>query len=90
MPRWRLPTGSAYEAAASANTLARADAWNPATVVKHNEHMQTLLASPEMKAQLAENSLEAAGGSVSDFAKFVQKESDYYTKFVKDFNITPQ
>lgn len=43
-----------------------------------------------MKAQLAENSLEVAGDSVSDFTKFVQKESDYYAKFVKDFNITPQ
>lgn len=31
MPRWRLPTGSAYEAADSANTSARTYAWNPAT-----------------------------------------------------------
>ncbi|WP_171016018.1 tripartite tricarboxylate transporter substrate binding protein [Ramlibacter sp. 2FC] len=62
----------------------------PAIVQKLNEHMQKLLASPEVKAQLAENSLEVAGGSVSDFAKFVQKESDYYARFVKDFNITPQ
>ncbi|WPB56120.1 tripartite tricarboxylate transporter substrate binding protein [Xylophilus sp. GOD-11R] len=61
-----------------------------AVVAKLNAQMQKVLADPAVRKQIGEISLDIAGGSAEDFAKFLQKESADYAKFVKDNNITPQ
>lgn len=62
----------------------------PAAVAKLNEQVQKLLNTSEMQKQIADISLEVTGGSVNSFATFLRKDFDFYAKFVKDFNITPQ
>ncbi|MCZ2495681.1 tripartite tricarboxylate transporter substrate binding protein [Xylophilus sp. Kf1] len=62
----------------------------PAIVARLNAEMQKVLADPAVRKQIGEISLDIAGGSAADFAKFLAKESQDYAKFVKDNNITPQ
>lgn len=62
----------------------------PAIIAQLNEQVQKLLNTGEMQKQIADLSLDVAGGSAASFVTFVRKESDAYAKFVKDFNITPQ
>lgn len=57
---------------------------------KLNEQMQQILASADMKKQIAEISLEISGGTAGQFSSFVRSEWEDYGKFVKDSNITPQ
>ncbi|MGH8829743.1 MAG: Bug family tripartite tricarboxylate transporter substrate binding protein [Polaromonas sp.] len=62
----------------------------PAIIGRLNEQVQMLLNTSDMQKQIADLSLDVAGGSVAGFVTFVRKESDDYAKFVKDSNITPQ
>lgn len=62
----------------------------PAIIARLNEQVQGLLNASDMKKQIAELSLNIAGGSAASFVTFVHKESDDYARFVKDSNITPQ
>ncbi|MDB5893350.1 MAG: hypothetical protein JWQ88_881 [Rhodoferax sp.] len=43
-----------------------------------------------MRKQIADISLDTAGGSATAFGSFIQQESKDYARFVKDSNITPQ
>lgn len=62
----------------------------PAVIALLNEQVQKILATSDMQKQLSDISLDVAGGSTASFATFVQKESNDYARFVKDFGITPQ
>ena len=63
----------------------------PQTILqKLNDEMRAILAAPEVSGQLSGNSLQLVGGSAADFTKFILAETDYYAKFVKDFQIVPQ
>jgi tripartite-type tricarboxylate transporter receptor subunit TctC len=62
----------------------------PAAIAKVHEEVQKLLNTSEMQKQIADISLEVTGGSVNSFAAFLRQDYDFYAKFVKDFNITPQ
>lgn len=61
-----------------------------AIVDKLNAQVQKLLTTGELSKQIADISLDPTGGSVTTFSTFLQKDFDFYKKFVKDFNITPQ
>ena len=62
----------------------------PAAIAKLHEQVQKLLNTSEMQKQITDISLEVTGGSVDSFVAFLRKDFDFYAKFVKDFNITPQ
>jgi tripartite-type tricarboxylate transporter receptor subunit TctC len=62
----------------------------PDAVAKVHDQVQKLLSTSEMQKQITDISLEVTGGSVSSFVAFLRKDYDFYAKFVKDFNITPQ
>ena len=62
----------------------------PAIIARLNEQVQNLLNTSDVQKQIADLSLDVAGGSAASFVTFVRKESDDYAKFVKDSNITPQ
>lgn len=62
----------------------------PAIIARLNEQVQNLLNTSETQKQIADLSLDIAGGSTASFVTFVRKEYDDYAKFVKDSNITPQ
>ena len=57
---------------------------------KLNVEMRKIVGNSEVHGQLTTNSLQVIGGTAEDFGKFIRSESDYYAKFVKDFNIAPQ
>lgn len=59
-------------------------------VMKLNATVQKILATADMQKQLSEISLYPAGGSARDFTAFVQAESAYYGKLLKDMNIPRQ
>lgn len=61
-----------------------------AIVQKLNAQVQKLLNSTDVQKQLAEMSLYPAGGTPADFGGFLQSESAYYAKLVKDMNIPLQ
>lgn len=63
---------------------------SPAIIARLNEQVQNLLNTSETQKQIADLSLDVAGGSTASFVTFVRKEYDDYAKFVKDSNITPQ
>ncbi len=61
-----------------------------AVITKLNEQVQKLLTTGELQKQIADISLDPTGGSVAGFSTFLGRDFDFYKKFVKDFNITPQ
>lgn len=68
-----------------------APAGTPAPIVQRlNAATQKVLSLPEVQKQLTEISLTPAGGSSADFAAFIQTESAFYAKLVKDLNIPKQ
>lgn len=62
----------------------------PAVVQKLNGVMQKLLSSPDVRRQLEEMSLTPVGGSPADFEAFIQSESAFYARLIKDLNIPKQ
>jgi tripartite-type tricarboxylate transporter receptor subunit TctC len=60
----------------------------PAAIVKRlNAELDRALASPDLRAQFANQSVVAAGGSPEDFAKLIRSDYDKWGKVIKDANI---
>jgi tripartite-type tricarboxylate transporter receptor subunit TctC len=78
-----------YKSVAWVGLIAPAGTPQP-ILLKLNAEMRSILATPEVSAQLAGNSLQIVGGSSADFTKFMETESNYFAKFVRDFQIVPQ
>lgn len=63
----------------------------PASIVqKLNAATQKVLSRPEVQKQLIEMSLTPVGGTSAEFASFIQAESAFYAKLVKDLDIPKQ
>jgi tripartite-type tricarboxylate transporter receptor subunit TctC len=63
----------------------------PAPIVQRlNAATQKVLSRPEVQKQLIDLSLTPVGGSSAEFASFIQAESAFYAKLVKDLNIPKQ
>ncbi|CAM4273908.1 tripartite tricarboxylate transporter substrate binding protein [Comamonas aquatilis] len=70
-----------------------APARTPAPIIgKLNQELNAVLASPEVKAKLAEQGAVAASGkdSAADFGQFVRKEQARYAEIVKSAHITAE
>lgn len=61
-----------------------------AVTTKLSRELLKLIASPKVRKQIEDMSLDPAGGSPREFKEFVKKESAAYARFVKQNNITPQ
>jgi len=61
-----------------------------AIVMKLNETLVRTLNMPEMKARLAEATIEAKPGTPEEFAAFIRAETDKWTKVVRDAHIARQ
>jgi len=60
----------------------------PAAIVKRlNAELDRALASADLRAQFANQSVVAAGGSPEDFAKLIRSDYDKWGKVIKDANI---
>ncbi|MCY1217624.1 Tripartite tricarboxylate transporter family receptor [compost metagenome] len=63
----------------------------PAPIIqKLNAATQKVLNTPDVQKQLGDMSLSPSGGSSAEFASFIQAESAFYAKLIKDLNIPQQ
>jgi tripartite-type tricarboxylate transporter receptor subunit TctC len=59
-------------------------------VTKLNKEINAALATPEMQARFAQQGAIVAGGSPSDFEKFIADETEKWGKVIKTANIKPE
>ncbi len=65
-----------------------APAGTPAAVIARlNAEFQRALALPELREQLARQSIEPIGGTPDAFAAFVRRETDKWGRIVKEAGI---
>ena len=59
-------------------------------VTKLNKEVNAALATPDMQARFAQQGAIVAGGSPSDFEKFISDETQKWGKVIKTANIKPE
>jgi len=61
-----------------------------AVVERVNAEMNKALALPDIQARFTQMGFESAGGSASDFAQAIQRDSQKWSKVIKDAGVKPE